>query len=66
VYCAAVEETHPESPPSAEWITWARGYSDRIDPLTDPPAMPADPEEISPDDLKPYLGRWNPYGPDRW
>lgn len=65
-YCAAVEETHPESPAGAEWITWARGYSDRIDPLTYPPAMPADPEEISPDDLKPYLGRWNPYGPDRW
>jgi hypothetical protein len=27
--------------------------------------MPADPEKFSREDLKPFLGGWNPYGPDR-
>lgn len=28
--------------------------------------MPADPENVRPDELKPYLGGWSPYGPDGW
>jgi hypothetical protein len=31
-----------------------------------PPHMPADSDEIEPEDLKPFIGRWGPYGPDSW
>lgn len=65
-YCAAAESTHPDSTETAEWVAWARSYGDRIDPLQQPPQRPPDPERISPDDLKPFLGRWNPYRPDNW
>jgi hypothetical protein len=35
---------------------------DRVQQL---PPMPADPE-ITQERLKPYLGRWSPYGPQGW
>jgi hypothetical protein len=65
-YCAAAEQAYPGSPEVSEWLDWARHHGDRIDPLRRPPRKPADPDEISPADLKPFLGRWSPYGPDRW
>lgn len=46
-----------------KWITWARGYADDVDPLRGDPALP-DPPEPGPEDLRPYLDGWSPYGPD--
>jgi hypothetical protein len=66
VYVSLLEERHGTNPDSAEWIAWIRRYVDEeVDPLTSPPAMPAEPE-ISAADLKPFLGRISPYGPQSW
>lgn len=66
-YCAELEATLSQAgeitEELAEWITWARSYADGMDPLRahgGPPEIP----EPRPQDLKPYLGRWSPYGPD--
>ena len=67
-YCNAVEGRHREAlltePEAARWVDFAREYADRLQRL---PRMPADPE-LGPEDLKPYLGGWSPYGPEprRW
>lgn len=45
------------------WAKWAVEYTAAIDPLTSIPRMPDVPEP-SPDDLKPFLGKWSPYGPE--
>lgn len=47
-----------------EWLNWARRYRRQIDPLNHPLAMPADPKP-SAENLKPYLGGWSFYGPQR-
>ncbi|RRO17648.1 hypothetical protein EIL87_10265 [Saccharopolyspora rhizosphaerae] len=46
-----------------EWLAWADSYADELDPLTGPVKAPED-VEPGPEDLRPYLGRWSPYGPD--
>ena len=46
-----------------EWAAWARAYADGGDPLQSRPLVPPDPDP-RPEDLRPYLGRWSPYGPD--
>ncbi|MFI0366605.1 hypothetical protein ACH35V_01925 [Actinomadura sp. 1N219] len=47
-----------------EWVSWARAQADRLDPTLDLPAFATrfhpDPD---PDDLRAYLGDWNPFGP---
>jgi hypothetical protein len=63
-YCDAVEARHgtdaiAAEPKAAQWLALAREHADRAQQL---PQMPADPE-ITHDALKPYLGRWSPYGP---
>jgi len=67
-YCEATEARFPldQNPETAEWIRWARSYIERVDPLGKAPQMPPDPERITGEDLRPYLGRWSPYGPDGW
>ena len=65
-YCEAVETRHGSSaqPPtltSSLWLTFARSQADRAQQL---PRMPADPEVTS-DALKPFLGPWSPYAPQR-
>ena len=47
-----------------EWHRWAEEWVASVDPLGQPLAMPAVPEP-KPDDLKPFLKGWNPYGPER-
>lgn len=65
-YLRALEERYGDSPESNEWTTWIKRYLDEhIDPLASPPAMPAEPE-IKPEDLKPFLAGFSPYGPQRW
>lgn len=46
------------------WLEWVESYADEIDPLTGRITAPAD-VEPKPEELRPYLGRWSPYGPDR-
>jgi hypothetical protein len=67
-YLDAVEERHPldQNPETAEWIGWARRYLERVDPLRTAPHMPVDPENVTGEDLRPFLGGWSPYGPDGW
>ncbi|MBB5153331.1 hypothetical protein [Saccharopolyspora phatthalungensis] len=49
----------------AKWLVeWAEAYADEIDPLAGSVEAPED-VEPKPEDLRPYLGRWSPYGPDR-
>lgn len=65
-YCEAVEAKHGQAfaadSEAAEWLAFARAHADRLQAL---PRMPPDPE-IAPEALKPYLGRWSPYGPTGW
>jgi hypothetical protein len=64
-YCEAVESRHGDAvadPAAAEWLSLALDHADRVQEL---PRMPADPE-ITHDGLRPYLGGWSPYGPQRW
>ncbi|HEY3945625.1 MAG TPA: hypothetical protein VGL78_10390 [Solirubrobacteraceae bacterium] len=66
-YCDAVETQHGADTVAAdldaeEWLALAREHADRAQQL---PRMPADPE-ITHERLKPFLGRWSPYGPQGW
>jgi hypothetical protein len=66
-YCEAVEARHgadtiAADPEAAQWLAFAREHADHTQRL---PRMPADPD-VTPDALKPYLGRWSPYGPRGW
>jgi hypothetical protein len=66
-YCNAVEARYggdviASDPQAAEWLALAREHADRAQQL---PRMPADPE-VTREALKPYLGGWSPYGPERW
>ncbi len=66
-YCDAVEARHGAAVvtadrDAAEWLALAREHADRAQQL---PRMPADPEPTH-DRLKPYLGKWSPYGPHEW
>jgi hypothetical protein len=55
-YLGELEAAHGATPDSLEWIEWIREFIARIDPLTSPPTMPAEPE-IAAEDLKPFLPR---------
>ncbi|MEV0038529.1 hypothetical protein [Streptomyces sp. NPDC050804] len=46
------------------WLDWASGYVRSIDPLSGLPKMPHS-REPTPEELKPYLRGWSPYGPER-
>lgn len=62
-YCIALEAgPDADEPAQRQWSEWCRAYADRLDPTKN---VTLGPEEIEPNpgDLKPYLGRWNPYGP---
>ena len=47
---------------ATSWIDWSVRYANQIDPLRQPLSVPEDPEP-KPEDLKPYLKGWSPYGP---
>ncbi|WP_439655936.1 hypothetical protein ACSHWB_26260 [Lentzea sp. HUAS TT2] len=67
-YCTSLEDSRAAEGKMqdelAEWILWAKSYADRIDPTCEGLRLPEIPDP-RPQDLKPYLGRWSPYGPDR-
>ncbi|THV41179.1 hypothetical protein [Glycomyces buryatensis] len=69
-YCDLLEERlqeeeadHPDNDAARQWLAWARTFADSTDPLRTLPAMPTAPE-FKAEDLKPFLGRWSPYGPE--
>jgi len=64
-YLDALEETHGDDPDATEWIEWVRDYIKRLDPLNSAQTLPT-PEEISAEELKPFLGGLSPYGPRGW
>lgn len=67
-YLAAMETSIPtltsvqEQDAAAEWLAWAKEYRQNINPLAKPLAIPSVPKP-KPDELKPYLRGWSPYGP---
>lgn len=63
-YCDAVDAAYGDRHETAEWLTWARTHILSLDPLTEPPTMPAAPE-ASPDALQPHLPEgWSARGPE--
>jgi hypothetical protein len=69
-FCDAAEAKFGSQPdhqnePFRAWMNWSRSYADEIDPLKSPPTEPTDPERISGEQLKPFMGGLSPYGPDR-
>jgi hypothetical protein len=64
-FLATLEELHGANEEAAEWIEWVRRYVERYDPLNSEQSLPT-PDEIRPEDLKPFLGGLSPYGPNRW
>jgi hypothetical protein len=63
-FCAAIEAVHPTRPETAAWVEWCRGYADRVDPLHNPPALPAEPTR-SAETLQPFMpAGWSAEGPE--
>jgi hypothetical protein len=61
---AALHDTGKQQPARApEWTDWIASYQQEIDPLRHPPVMPAV-RDPSPEDLRPFLNGWSPYGQD--
>jgi hypothetical protein len=65
-FIAAARTSHPDNDEfvrrAAAWLEWAEEYAMSIDPLEGALAMPID-RPFSPEELKPFLGGWDPYGP---
>lgn len=65
-FIAAARTSNPDNDEfvrrSAAWLKWAEEYAMSIDPLEGARAMPID-RPFSPEELKPFLGGWDPYGP---
>lgn len=67
-YCDALDKVNADDPQPGEqlreWIAWSRRHADHLDPTERLDNLI--PEEVEPrrEDLRPYLGRWSPYGPD--
>jgi hypothetical protein len=61
-FCSAARSATGDSEEAEAWLAWATEYAHAIDPLPEAPVVPQI-REPSPDELRPYLRRWNPYGP---
>jgi F0F1-type ATP synthase epsilon subunit len=62
-FCSAARGANGgRSEETEAWLLWAMDYAHDIDPLSAAPVMPQS-REPSPDELRPYLRGWNPYGP---
>jgi hypothetical protein len=63
---AVLRDAGEQQPAAApEWIDWIAGYRQEIDPFRQSPVMPAV-RDPSPEDLRPFLNGWSPYGPDAY
>lgn len=68
-FCTALAQIGTEGVDPAGldgWIAWANAWADKIDPLHHPSDFAGlfDPEP-SPDDLRPHLGEWSPFRPEK-
>jgi hypothetical protein len=64
-YCDAMAAAHGDDPGTAEWVRWARGYAERLDPLAVAPQMPEAPEATV-EALQRHLPKgWDARGTDR-
>jgi DNA-binding IscR family transcriptional regulator len=61
-FCSAARGAVGHSEAAVAWLAWATAYADAIDPMSEALAMPQS-REPSPEELRPYLRGWNPYGP---
>ncbi|MGY2059336.1 hypothetical protein ACW9HQ_30955 [Nocardia gipuzkoensis] len=62
-FCAACEQQTGTEVEVDGWLRWCRQYADRIDPALNGTAT--SPEiDMKPENLRPYLQHWSPYGPD--
>jgi hypothetical protein len=64
-YCDAAQAAYGDDARALEWIRWSRNYANQVDPLRAPPRIPEVPELVSPEELRPFLDGWDPYGPHR-
>ncbi|WP_406349639.1 hypothetical protein OHB10_32385 [Streptomyces sp. NBC_01597] len=69
-YCDALErrlnvaaEENGDVKSARAWLRWARDYAETLDPLTELPTMPSG-LAFEPEELKPHLNGWSPYGPE--
>jgi hypothetical protein len=63
-YCDAIGAAYGDHPDTAEWLTWARAHVLALDPLTEAPTMPDDPES-NPEALQLHLSDgWSARGPE--
>ncbi|MFJ9357027.1 hypothetical protein [Streptomyces mirabilis] len=69
-YCDALErrlnvaaEENVDVKSARAWLRWARDYAETLDPLTELPTMPSG-LAFEPEELKPHLNGWSPYGPE--
>jgi hypothetical protein len=53
-YCEAVESAHGDDPGAREWLEWARGFIEDLDPLDAPPSLP-EITEAPQDELQQYM-----------
>jgi len=61
---AVLQDAGEQQPAGApEWTDWIASYRQEIDPLRHPQVVPAV-RHPSPEDLRPFLNGWSPYGPD--
>jgi hypothetical protein len=61
-FCSAARRAAGHSEEAKTWLAWATNHADAIDPLSEAVVVPQS-REPSPDELRPYLRGWNPYGP---
>ena len=67
-YIAAVRDHATSLPPGEErieietWLAFADAHLQHLAESVSAPKLPTPPKP-SGDDLKPFLGRWSPYGP---
>jgi hypothetical protein len=62
-FCSAADGLDSETADQRLWLGWARKYAERIDPLSHDWKSPMIPDPDL-EDLRPFLGRWSPHGPD--
>lgn len=62
-YCEDLDELDDEHNDQCRaWVAWARRYAEQIDPRGKTDWAPQE-VEPKPEDLRPYLGGWSPFGP---
>lgn len=64
-YCNAAASAHSDSADTTACLEWAGRYTDGTDPLRVAPQAPAPLQRVAPEELRPHLEGWDPYGPTR-